>query len=325
MIVRKNTRREDFLNRKTGRIRLLVLILFLFVLGGCNSYVQRIVEQSIGRIGEAVPAPPHMIATPILQNPGLAVSWVGHATVLIQIHDKIIITDPFLTSTLGLIAKRFVGPGLDPRLLTRVDVTLVSHIHFDHLNYGSLDMLPKNGILAVPEGAGEYIPDFGFKEVYEMKPWEAVEQDGVTITAVPVQHFNGRYGFDAAWLGNLGYTGYVVEYQGVTVFFAGDTGYNPEYFKEIGKRFKIDLAIVPIAPSSSSGLGSRVHANPAGAIMIYRDVGARYLMPMHFGTVFYGPATNPTEPIDRLRELAAQEGLTDKLVGLEIGEQRVVF
>jgi len=94
-----------------------------------------------------------MITTPILQNPTLAVSWVGHATVLIQIHDKIIVTDPFFTNTMGFVAKRFVGPGLDPALLTRVDATLISHIHFDHFDYGSIDKLPKNGILAVPKGA----------------------------------------------------------------------------------------------------------------------------------------------------------------------------
>jgi N-acyl-phosphatidylethanolamine-hydrolysing phospholipase D len=281
--------------------------------------------QSLGRIGEPVPAPPHMITTPILQNPTLAVSWVGHATVLIQIHNKIIITDPFLTNTMGFVAKRFVKAGLDPALLTRVDATLISHIHFDHFDYGSIDMLPKNGILTVPEGAAEYTPDFGFKDVYELKPWDVVESDGLRITAVPAQHFTGRYGVDAAWLGSLGYTGYVIEFEGVTVFFAGDTGYNPEMFKEIGRRFKIDLAIVPIAPGSSGGLGSRIHANPAGALMIYKDIGAMYMMPMHFGTLFYGSDSNPNEPINRLRELAAKDGLSEKIIGLEIGEQRVVY
>jgi N-acyl-phosphatidylethanolamine-hydrolysing phospholipase D len=281
--------------------------------------------QSLGRLGESVPPPPHMITTPILQNPTLAVSWVGHATVLIQIHDKIIVTDPFFTNTMGFVAKRFVGPGLDPALLTRVDATLISHIHFDHFDYGSIDKLPKNGILAVPKGAAEYAPDFGFSDIYEMKPWDIIERDGVKITAVPAQHFTGRYGLDGAWLGNLGYTGYVIEVEGVTVFFAGDTGYNAELFKEIGKRFKVDLAIVPIAPGSSGGLGSRIHANPAGALMIFKDLGARYMMPMHFGTLFYGSDANPTEPMNRLKELAAHEGLSDNIVGLEIGEQRIVY
>jgi N-acyl-phosphatidylethanolamine-hydrolysing phospholipase D len=301
------------------------LLVLLLGLTGCSSYVQRIVVQSLGRLGEPVPSPSHMITTPMLPDPSLAVGWIGHATVLIQIHDKIIITDPFLTNTMGFIAKRFVAPGIDPKLLTKVDATLISHIHFDHFDYGSIDKLPKNGILATPYGAAEYTPDFGFKQDYELKPWEAAESEGMRITAVPAQHFTGRYGFDGSWMGTSGYTGYVIEYRGVTVFFAGDTGYNPELFKEIGRRFRIDLAIVPIAPASPYGLGSRIHANPAGALMIYRDLGATYLMPMHFGTLFYGSDSNPSEPIDRLRELAAKEGVADKVIGLEIGEQRIVF
>jgi len=308
-----------------SRTSILYLITVLFFIGGCNSYISRIVLQSFGRIGETIPDPPHMITTPILPNVNLAVSWAGHATVLIQIHDKIIITDPFLTNTLGLVVKRYVKSGLDPTLLSKVDVTLISHIHFDHFSYGSLEMLPKNGILAVPLGAAEYTPDFGFKEVDEMKPWQMIERDGVKITAVPVQHFTGRYGFDGAWMGRLGYTGYIIQYKEYTVFFAGDTGYNPEMFKEIGRRFDIDLALIPIAPGSAAGLGSSVHANPRGALEIFKDVRAKLMMPIHFGTLFYGPTTNPHESIDLLRQVAAQQNLSDKIIGLEVGEQRILF
>lgn len=308
-------------------LRLIIvgsLIPILLTLSSCSSYVQRIVVQSLGRIGQPIPAAPRMIATPVLQNTNLAVSWVGHATVLFQIHDKIFITDPFFTSTMGMVVKRYVQPGLEPALLPRVDFTLISHIHFDHFSYGSLDMLPKNGTLTIPQGALQYTPDLGFKEIEEMKPWDVIERDGVRITAVPVQHFTGRYGFDGAWLGNLGYTGYVIEYREYTVFFTGDTGYNPELFKEIGRRFKIDLAILPIAPGSSSGLGSRIHASPLGALEIFKDVRAKYMMPIHYGTLFYGSDANPREPIDRLREAAASQGLLDKVIGLEIGEQRIL-
>ncbi len=310
---------------KPRTIIIAFVISEVFALGGCNSYVQRMVVQSFGRMGQPIPPPPRMITTPILQNPNLAVAWVGHATVLFQIHDKIFMTDPLLTSTIGMFVKRYVQPGLDPALLSRLDFTLISHIHFDHLSYGSLDMLPKNGTLAIPLGAAEYTPDLGFKDVEEMKPWDVIERDGVRITAVPVQHFTGRYGFDGDWLGNSGYTGYVIEYGGYAVFFAGDTGYNPELFKEIGHRFKIDLALIPIAPGGAGGLGSRIHANPRGALEIFKDVGAKYMMPMHYATMFYGSDVNPKEPIDRLRDIAATEGVSDKIIGLEIGEQRVLF
>jgi N-acyl-phosphatidylethanolamine-hydrolysing phospholipase D len=307
------------------RILILCFCPLLFALNGCSSYISRIVLQSFSSFGEPIPVPPHMITTPVLPNANLAVAWAGHATVLIQIHDKIILTDPFLTNTLGMVVKRYVKTALDPSLLPKVDVTLISHIHFDHFNYGSLDMLPKNGILAVPLGAADYTPELGFEEVDELKPWQMIERDGVRITAVPVQHFNGRYGFDAAWMGTLGYTGYIIQYKEYTVFFAGDTGYNSELFKEIGRRFAIDLAIIPIAPGSSNGLGSRVHANPLGALEIFKDVGAKLMLPMHYGTLFYGPTTNPNEAVEVLRRAAANQNLSDRVIGLEMGEQRILF
>ncbi len=302
-----------------------LFIPFLLMLSGCSSYVQRIVVQSIGKMADPIPAAPHMITTPILPGAQLALSWVGHATVLIQMHDKLIVTDPFFTNTIGLVARRSVRPGLDPKILPKVDFALVSHLHFDHFNYGSLDMLPKGGELVIPEGALQYTPDLGFKDVDELKPWESIERDGVRITAVPVQHFTGRYGFEGSWMGTIGYTGYVIEYRGLVVFFAGDTGYNPEFFKEIGRRFKVDVAIVPIAPGGASGVGGRVHVSPAGALTIFKEVGAKYLLPMHHGTLFYGSDANPTEAIDRLRDAAAKEGLTEKVIALKMGEQKVIY
>ena len=303
----------------------LIFIVLLFVVCGCNSYVLRTVWQSVTKIGDPIPRPSHMITTPVFQNVKLGVSWVGHATVLIQIHDKLIITDPLFTSTIGIVVKRFVKPGLDPSLLTKVDFTLISHMHFDHLSYGSLDVLPKNGTLVLPYGIARYVPDFGFSTMDELKPWDVIESDSVRITAVPAQHFTGRYGFDRDWMGDIGYTGYVIEYRGIVVFFAGDTGYDSELFKEIGRRFKIDLAIIPIAPSSGNGIGSRVHVSPLGALAIFKDVGAAYMMPIHFGTMLFGSTSNPQDPLDQLRAIAATDGISDRIVGLEIGEQRILY
>ena len=305
--------------------KLVPISLIVFALSGCSSYIQRIVVQSFGKMADPIPAAPYMISSPILPGARLALSWVGHATVLIQMHDKLIVTDPFFTNTVGLVARRSIRPGLDPKTLSKVDLTLVSHLHFDHFNYGSLDMLPKGGELVIPEGALQYTPELGFKDVDELKPWESIERDGVRITAVPVQHFTGRYGFDGAWLGTLGYTGYVVEYRELVVFFAGDTGYNPELFKEIGRRFKVDVAIVPIAPGGGSGIGGRVHTNPLGALTIFKEVGAKYMLPTHYGTLFYGSDANPTEAVDRLREAATKEGLIGRILALEMGEQRIVY
>ncbi len=297
---------------------------FLLLLSGCSGYIQRMVTQSLGRIGEPIPDPPHTITTPILPNANLAIGCVGHATTLIQIHDKIIVSDPLFTNSIGMLVKRFVKPGLDPSILSKVDFTLISHMHFDHFSYGSLEDLPKNGILIIPDGLAEYTPEFGFKETVLLHPWQTIDDDSVRITAVPVQHFNGRYGIDRAWLGERGYTGYIIAYKGIVVFFAGDTGYNPELFKEIGRRFKIDLALIPIAPGGA-GLGSYVHASPLGALKICEDVGARYMMPIHFGTMAYGTPPNAAALLETLHQAAVQEGIADRVVALQVGEQRVLF
>jgi L-ascorbate metabolism protein UlaG (beta-lactamase superfamily) len=304
--------------------RLLLILLVLLLLTGCNGYISRVITRSYERLSEKIEPAPDTVTTPLLPNAGIAVAWIGHATTLIQVRDKLFITDPLLTNTVGLILKRNVAPGLDPAILPKIDATLVSHIHFDHFSFGSLAMLPKNGTLVIPYGALRYTPEFGFHATRELKPWEMTEEEGVRITAVPVQHFSGRYGFDAVWSEGLGYTGYVLEYAGYTIFFGGDTGYNPEIFKEIGRRYKIDVAILPIAPGSAQGLGSRIHANPRGAVQIFNDLGARFMIPMHYGTVSYGSDQNPSVPLQLLQEAAKEAAVSDRVIPLKIGEQRIL-
>jgi N-acyl-phosphatidylethanolamine-hydrolysing phospholipase D len=318
-------KRFSYLFLMMHRYFVLAFFVLVSILNGCSSYITRTLWQSVTSIGRPIPHAPDTIATPVLQNVNLAVAWVGHATALVQIQDKIFITDPLFSSTIGMLVKRAIKPGLDPSILPKVDFTLISHVHFDHLDFGSLAALPKNGILVFPDGLARYVPEFGFQEVDEMKPWETIERDGVRITAVPAQHFNGRYGFDRNWIDDRGYTGYVFEYKGIVVFFAGDTGYNSELFKEIGRRFKIDLAIIPIAPSWGDSLGSRVHVSPRGALQIFKDVGAQYMMPVHFGTLLFGSTANPMRPLEILQADAAQMGTSDRIIALKVGEQKILY
>jgi len=304
----------------------LIVLLFCltFVISGCSSIVTRFFIKSVEQIGRPVEPVGNTIENPIRPEAGLSVLWVGHATVLIQMHDKIIMTDPLFTRTVGMVMKRTTEPGLDPAILPRVDFTLISHTHFDHFSFGSLDMLPKNGMLLIPLGALQYTPDLGFSETKEMSPWDVVRHDDVTITAVPVQHFSGRYGFDILWMRDHGYTGYVIESRGTTVFFAGDTGYDPELFKEIGRRFTVDLAILPIGPIEPRDFMERNHIDPAQALLIFQDVGARLMLPMHHKTLIQGFDPTPTYAIEQLRMFAEQLGLADRIIDLDIGEQHVL-
>ena len=103
-----------------------------------------------------------------------------------------------------------------------------------------------------------------------------------------------------------------------------DTGYNPEMFKEIGRRYKIDVAILPIAPGSSQGLGSRIHVNSRGAVQIFNDLRARFMVPMHFSTISYGSDANPGLPAELLQEAAKEAGVLERVIPLKIGEQRIL-
>ena len=295
------------------------------VLSGCGSLpLPRIVVRTVEHDSEPEVSIPNRLSDPILPDVGLSVLWVGHACVLIQIHDKIFLTDPSFSRTVGMLSKRAVEPGIDPASLHRIDYVLISHLHFDHLNYESLSDVPKQGTLLLPDGGEEYVPEFGFKETRTMKSWETLEEDGVRITAVPAKHFSGRYGFDILWEGNRGYTGYVIQYKGTTVYFAGDTGYRDSMFTEIGQRFPIDLALIPIAPIEPREMMSRVHLDPEKSVQAFQELGARLMMPIHHRTFYQGLEPRITFAEEELEKIIAERRLADKIYVIKIGERKVV-
>ncbi|MBX3223557.1 MAG: MBL fold metallo-hydrolase [Labilithrix sp.] len=261
---------------------------------------------------------------PVGPDARLAVVWVGHATALVQIDDKVILTDPVFTSTVGQVSKRLVEPGIDPKDLPPVDVALVSHMHLDHLSLGSLEMIePKVKTLLLPSGGAAYLTGGFAFPAHELATWQAWEKDGLRVTAVPVDHVGWRYGVDEAWM-TESFTGYVIEYHGLKVYFGGDSAYDQRVFVETGQRFpKLDLALLPIAPIEPRSVMRRFHMDPAQAVQAFVDLDAARMVPIHYGTF----VTSTDEPGDALRELAkAQKKLdlgTRVIAPLEIGERRV--
>jgi N-acyl-phosphatidylethanolamine-hydrolysing phospholipase D len=302
----------------------MLLLASLSLLVGCSPIVGRFTSRAVNQLTEPIHPVVHKTQTPLHSDARLSILWVGHATVLIQLYDKAIITDPALTNTVGLLAKRSVEPGLDPSAITRLNAVLISHLHFDHFSYSSLEMLPKEAHLIIPPGGAEYTPDFGFAETREAVPWETIEEDGLKITPVPVQHFGGRYGFDVLWGPARPFTGYVIQYEGVTVFFAGDTGYNPEFFKEIGRRFQVDVALLPIAPVEPRDFMKHVHTDPAEALQAFEDLGARIMVPIHHETFFQGLEPEVGYAKKLLRALVEERGLQDRVRLLAIGEELIL-
>ena len=250
----------------------------------------------------------------------IRVGWIGHASMLVQIGDRTVLTDPVFTTTVGQVSKRLVEPGFLPEQLPPIDAVLISHMHFDHLSYGSLDAIEaKTTRLFVPPGGVTYLPDYAF-DVRELDRWEAFEDRGLRITALPAAHVGFRYGVDAAWM-TESFTGYLIEYRGMSVYFAGDTAYDGDAFRATHARFPtIDVALIPIAPNSPRALMRHTHVDAKEALQAFVDLGARVMVPMHYDT-FINSYDEPGEALRALEAARVTRNLAaEKIRPLRIGE-----
>jgi len=264
------------------------------------------------------------ITQPVRADARLAVLWVGHATVLLQMDDKLILTDPLLGNTVGQLTRRLQEPGIDPANIPPLDAVVISHMHFDHLSLGSLDTIEsKVHRLIVPQGGLVYVPNYAF-DARELAAWQSFEEGGLRITAVPVKHVGFRYGVDAAWM-KTSFTGYVFEYHGLTVYFSGDTAYDGERFRATAARFpSIDLALIAIAPIHPRSLMEATHVDPAQAVQAFLDLGARTMVPIHYETLVNG-FDAPGEARATLVKVMKERGLgEDRVKILPIGGQVVI-
>jgi N-acyl-phosphatidylethanolamine-hydrolysing phospholipase D len=266
---------------------------------------------------------PHRITQPRRDDARLAVLWAGHATVLLQMDDKMILTDPLLGDSVGQLTRRLTEVGIDPVNLPPLDAVVVSHMHFDHLSLGSLDAIEgKTRRLLIPQGGLVYVPNYAF-EVRELPVWTSFEEGGLRITAVPVKHVGFRYGLDGAWM-KTSFTGYVFEYHGLTVYFSGDTAYDGARFRATAARFPtIDLALLAIAPIHPRSFMEATHVDPPQALQAFVDLGARTMVPIHFDTLVNG-FDAPGEARDTLERVARERGLAPRVRVLPIGGQAVI-
>ncbi|MHB8586146.1 MAG: MBL fold metallo-hydrolase [Thermoplasmatota archaeon] len=253
------------------------------------------------------------------------VTWIGHATTLIQLDGQTFLTDPVFGNAGWGTVKREVAAGLAPRELPRVDALLVSHNHPDHLDPASVKALPRSTPVFCPAGLGSWFRRRRFRNVTEMPWWQSrtvggvngasgATGGGIDVTAVPAQHWSRRGMFDE---GRSHWCGYVVSGDR-TVYFAGDTAYFSG-FRQIAQRFQIDLAILPIGAYEPRWFMRSVHMQPEEAAQAYGDLGAKALMPMHWGT--FRLTDEPLdEPPRRLADAMAHAGKGSAIRGACIGE-----
>ncbi|TAK53297.1 MAG: MBL fold metallo-hydrolase [Bacteroidetes bacterium] len=247
----------------------------------------------------------------------LRITFVNHATVLIQLGGINIITDPIYSRTISYFLPRLKSPGIPFEELPKIDVVLISHNHYDHLNLKTLRRLYKNfqPDIILPNGVAKYGKRTGYQSISEMKWWEEASFDSLKVTCVPAKHFSGRKPWDR---NKSVFCGYIIQANGFTVYFAGDSGYS-ELFKKIGERFEIDVALLPIGAYRPRAWFKNIHMNPYEAVQAYLDVKAKHLIPIHWGT--FKISDEPmSEPPILLRQAAEEHGVMELVHILENGE-----
>jgi len=242
--------------------------------------------------------------------------WLGHATLWLHIGNTTIAIDPVLGN---IPMYRRQTPLPLPRGQLDADVILITHAHYDHFDKPSvLELLRRNrdAIIVAPLGFWRYVKGkIPREQCFELEWWESVMVGGLFITLTPARHWSKRTPFDtnkALW------GGYVIQNEGHTVFHAGDSAYG-DHFKEISERFVIDEAFVPIGAYRPEIIMRHNHLNPPEALRACSELGARVLIPIHYGT--FRLSDEPLdEPLQWFETLVQQNRYPFETRVLRIGE-----
>ena len=263
-----------------------------------------------------------------IKNPDpnkIQITWVGHATFLVQVAGMNILTDPMWSNRSSPVTwagpKRESKPGLNFADLPKIDLVLISHTHYDHLDLPTVQRLGNAPRYVVADRTKWWFKKQGITHVTELSWWESAHFGAVTVTGVPAKHWSKRGIFatnDAGW------GGFVIESPAGVVYFAGDTGYSSEYFKAIGARFNIDVSLIPIGAYYPQWFFGRFHIDPREAIVVHKEVGSKKSIAMHWGTfkLTQEPLQEPPLELARQRQHAGMQ--ENDFSVMKIGETRIV-
>jgi N-acyl-phosphatidylethanolamine-hydrolysing phospholipase D len=250
------------------------------------------------------------------------VTWIGHATLLVQIGGLNVLTDPHWGERASPVAfagpRRLVPPGMRFEDLPRIHAVVISHDHYDHLDVETVERLVREHQprFFVPLGLKAWLADHGARDVVELDWWHAAEFRGLIFTCTPAQHSSGRGLHDQ----NLRlWSSWVIAGGGKKLWFAGDTGYTTS-LREIGKRLgPFDVAAIPVGGYSAWEGRHPNHVNPEEALQLFEEQAARLLVPIHFGT-FELNREPFAEPPQRLLKAALARGLEERVAILSAGQ-----
>ncbi|MGB8257787.1 MAG: MBL fold metallo-hydrolase [Pseudonocardiaceae bacterium] len=301
------SQRRSFADRLTGPLPGPPQFLRLWREGGFAG-----ATSGVSRIPVAVPAR--------LPLSGDWLAWLGHASFLMRLDGLTVAVDPVLSARILGAGQRFTPPGLDR--LPSLDLLLISHNHYDHLDAPTLRPLARHTPVVAPCGLGRWFRRRGFSAVTELDWWESVRVGALEVTFVPAHHWSRRGLFDlCATL----WGGFVLTVAGgLRVYHAGDSGYGP-FFAEIGAQYPgIDVAMLPVGAYEPRWFMRTMHMDPEEAVRAACDVGARVMTPMHWGT-FRLSREPALEPIERARCAWAAAGRDRAdLWDFAVGESRLL-
>lgn len=269
-----------------------------------------------------LPIAVHELPPTSVRHGDVAVTFIGHSTFLVRTASCVFITDPLFTSHAGPFGimgpRRVRPPGLSPSQLPLMNFVLLSHNHYDHLQPSSLALFEGTPVIA-PLGVGQYLHrgEEGLEGARELDWWQTTRVGDAEIACVPAQHFSARTPWDR---NTTLWSGFVVRADGATIYFAGDTGYSPQ-FADIGQRCPgIDVALIPIGAYEPRWFMAPAHMNPDEAVRAHLDVRARTSIGMHFGT-FQLTDEGIDEPVRDLEQARAEHGVdADAFRVIDVGQ-----
>jgi len=244
-----------------------------------------------GSVPVAVPA----VAYPRARTAERRVTWIGHSTVLLQLGGVNLITDPVFSQRAFPVQwmgpRRVMDPGLALDRLPPLDLVLLSHNHYDHLDRPAVKRIAQDhpgATWVVPLALAGYVRGWGAREIVELDWWQPVDLCGLRITATPARHFSNRRLGDrnrSLWCG------YAVASPGWRAWFAGDSAYHPEFGRIGAQAGPFDLVMIPIGAYDPRWFMERVHVDPEEAVQVYLDVAGAHpdavgplMLGLHWGT-----------------------------------------
>lgn len=257
----------------------------------------------------------HRPIFPKLETGQIGLTWIGHASFLIQTPKHNILVDPNWANWL-IVIRRLKRAGLAIHDLPNIDLVLITHAHFDHLNRRTLAAVAAQQPIVVPLGVSNLVHDLGFEHVHEMNWWDEWNYNDLKITFTPAKHWGARVLHDS----HRGYGGFVIEYQGRRIYHCGDSAYFSG-FREIGRRLAPEIALLPIGAYEPPSFRD-VHMGPEQAVQAFHELKSKTLVPMHFGT--YRMSYEPMhEPAQRLVRAGTEGGILSQIRFLIEGQPQI--